>query len=309
MHSKLITAGVLVASAAALGGVYILMDTDEISVDPAVASLYAQAQQQEFSTATFDPMGVQEVEQRVPDASQRGGSQGEFGRFDFAARMSMFDLDGDGVLSDEERDAMRQAIRAEMLERFDLDGDGEISREERQAARQARFENSNRGQDLMRQFDLDGDGELSVEEQAAMDLYLEEQRQARRDDQLAQYDLDGDGELSQEERQLQREDRQESRQEMMDSMTDEFDEDGDGQLNIEEQQAAFAAMQERREIDRFLAQYDTDGNGVMGASDYDTFASDYGNGDLGADVNNDGVVDTQDLAAYRDLVTRSGNRP
>lgn len=305
MQSKLITVGVLVASAAALGGVYFLMDTDETAVDPAVASLYAKAQQQDFSTPTFEPMEVEEVEQRTPEASQQGG----FGRFDFAARMSEFDLDGDGILSDDERDAMRQSIRAEMLERLDLDGDGVISREERQAARQERFENSDRGQDLMRQFDLDGDGELSVEEQAAMDSYLEEQRQARRDDQLAQYDLDGDGELSQEERQLQRDDRQESRQDMMDSMTDEFDEDGDGQLNIDEQQAAFDAMRERREIDRFLAQYDTDGNGLMGSADYDSFATDYGNGDMAADVNNDGIIDTQDLAAYRDLVTRSGNRP
>lgn len=309
MNTRITAYGALAVSATALGGVYLMMSGDDTAVDADVAALYAKAQEQDFSQAVFEPLEVEEVEQRAPAASGQEGGFSGFGRGDFAARMTQFDLDGDGILSEEERSAMRKSMREEMLARFDLDGDGEVSREERQAARQTRFENSDRGQDLMRQFDADGDGVLSDDEQAAMDEYLEEQRQVRRDEQLAEYDLDGNGELSDEERATQREDRQAQREDFMQGMADEFDRDGDGQLSIEEQQEALSVMQQRREIDRFLAQYDSDGDGVMGAGDYDSFATDYANGDPNADVNNDGVVDTLDLGAYRDLVTQSGDRP
>lgn len=308
MQTKLMTIGVLVVSATALGGVYLWTAGNEVAPsDPQVTALYAKAQEQDFRTPVYEPIEVEEIEQRAPSSSLQGGTRN--GRFDFAARMTEFDLDGDGVLSKEERDAMRQAFRAERIARFDLDGDGELSREERQAARMARFENSDRGQALMRQFDADGDGELNADEQAAMDAYLEEQGQDRRAAEIAKYDLDGDGELSEDERVYQQEERQAQRDNFMQDMTQEFDLDGDGQLSIEEQQDAFNTMRERREIDRFVEQFDFDGDGQMGAGDYSSFAADYGNGDLGADVNGDGVVNTQDLADYRDMVTRSGNRP
>lgn len=307
MQTKLITIGVLVVGATALGGVYLFVGGDDSLSAVDQSAQYAATQERSFGGEQFEAIETEAAERRTPEASQRGNNG--FGGFDFAARMAQFDLDGDGILSDEEREAMRKAMREEMMARFDLDGDGEISREERMAARQGRFENSDRGQALMRQFDADGDGVLSDEEQAAMDAYNQEQRDARRADQLAQYDTDGDGELSRDERQVQREDQQAQRDDFRQNINDEFDLDGDGQLNIEEQQDAFNTMRERREIDQFMNQYDSDGNGSMGAADYDAFVSDYSNGDLRADVNRDGVIDTQDLIAYRDMVTRSGNRP
>lgn len=272
---------------------------------------YALSQQSEPAKPGFDSSEFDEPTEREISTSNTNNAQsgGGFGPGGFFSRMSEFDLDGDGSLSEEERQQMRQTMRAAMLERFDLDGDGELSREERQAARMARFENSNRGQALMREFDLDGDGVLDAEEQAAMDAAVEEQRQARRDEMMARYDLDGDGDLSEEERQLQREDRQSQREEFMQGMTEEFDADGDGELNIDEQQRAFEVMRERRAIDRFLEQFDVDGDGVMGAADYESFAELYGNGDMAADVNHDGIVNTEDLLAYRDMVTQSDNRP
>ena len=306
MQSRMISIGVLVLSATALGGVYFWMNGEVESTDPNIASMYAQAQEQDFSQPSFVPIEVEEIAQRVPAQNERDGRRRSG---DYASRMAQFDLDGDGRLSREERETMKKTMRDEMLKEFDLDGDGKLSREERQAARQARFEGTERGQALMRRFDANGDGVLSEEEQAAMDAYSEGQRQARQDEQIAQYDLDGDGELSREERQTQRDDREASRAEFMDAMTEEFDIDGDGELNEDEREDAFNAMRERREIDRFLARYDSDHDGSMSAADYNSFAIDYGNGDPGADVNNDGVVDTADLGAYRDLVTRSGNRP
>ena len=48
-----------------------------------------------------------------------------------------FDTDGDGKLSDEEKEAAREARKAEFLKKFDKDGDGELSPEERKAAGEA----------------------------------------------------------------------------------------------------------------------------------------------------------------------------
>ena len=309
MQTRLIIGGVLVVSASALGGVYFFVGGEKTPADEDSGARYAMAQEPRVDADSFVPIEVEAVERRVPEAQQRSGQRdtGGFGRGDFAARMAQFDLDGDGFLSDEEREAMRQARRAEMLARFDLDGDGEISREERLAARQSRFEDSDRGQALMRQFDADGDGVLDETEQAAMDAYIQEQQDARRAEQLAQYDADGDGELSQEERQVQRDEQRARWADVRQDAAAEFDADGDGVLNIEEQQNAINAFLEQREIDRFINRYDSDGDGRMGSGDYDAFVNDYNNSDPRADVNRDGVVDLQDLIAYRDMVTRAGN--
>jgi|LakMenEpi03Aug12_release.lakeMendotaPanAssembly.Ray.scaffolds.fasta_scaffold283702_1 hypothetical protein len=86
------------------------------------------------------------------------------GKFD-----EKFDKDGDGTLSKEERRAMHQARRAEMLEKFDKDGDGKLSDDEQKAAQDARMaERENRRKAMLLKFDKDGDGKLSEEERAAM---------------------------------------------------------------------------------------------------------------------------------------------
>jgi len=309
MQTKIVVIGVVALGATALGGMLLLKNQDITTNTEDSTGLLANAKPLAgFADSSFPSTG-EEINRRVPkeNDAQSTTKAGNWG--DFASRMAQFDADGDGILSDDERQAMRDAMRAQRMEKMDLDGDGEISRDERMAARQARFENSDRGQALMRQFDHDGNGVLDADEQAEMDDYTQAQRQAKRDEQIAQYDLDGDGQLSEDERQAQREDQRAQWDQLKEDATIEFDRDGDGQLNIEEQQDAINAYLERREIDRFIAQYDIDGDGVMGASDYSSFAADYGNGDFRADVNHDGVVDTLDLAAYRDLVTRSNNNP
>lgn len=47
-----------------------------------------------------------------------------------------FDKDGDGKLSDEEKEAFREAHKQKMLKEFDTNGDGELSQEEHRTMRQ-----------------------------------------------------------------------------------------------------------------------------------------------------------------------------
>ena len=307
MQSKLVMIGVVGVGAVALGGVYLMGGDKAPPKQPIDQGLLASSGgTNQYDTSMYDNTFAQET---TPQTAQRGESPNGFGWDDFASRMTQFDADGDGILSSEERDEMRRAMREQMMAGLDLDGDGEISREERMAAMRQRFEQSPRGQELMRQFDLDGDGILNEDEQAAMDAYNEEQRDIRRQEQIAQYDLDGDGQLSREERDVQRQEQRSQRDDFMQGMNDEFDRDGDGQLSIEESQDAMNTMRERREIDQFISRYDVDGDGRMSATDYDAFVSNYSSGNMAADVNRDGVINSQDLAAYTDLVTRSRNRP
>ena len=98
--------------------------------------------------------------------------------------LSAADTDGDGVLSDAERQAFREARIAELLAEFDADGDGELSREERQAVRDAK--RAERFDTL----DADDDGLLSEEEVAET---------CRLSIRFAAIDTDGDGAISLEE--------------------------------------------------------------------------------------------------------------
>ena len=82
--------------------------------------------------------------------------------------LKKFDKDGDGKLSDEERKAMREDMRAvhekreaEMLKKFDTDGDGKLSDEEKKARRETM---AAKRKELLEKYDADKDGKLSPEE-------------------------------------------------------------------------------------------------------------------------------------------------
>lgn len=311
MNNKLIAITTIAVGASALGGVLLLKSGSDKPVEqqPAIEPTTRISNESYFDSS---PELAAEVDRAIETTNRTGNNaqgNGAGGFGDMLDRMGEFDADGDGILSEEERRAMRDAMRAEWLARFDLDGDGELSREERMAMRQSMFEQSQRGQELMRQFDADGDGVLNEEEQAAMEAFQQEQREQRRADELARYDSDGDGRLSRDERQAQREEQRSRWGDTMRDATNEFDRDGDGVLSIEESQEAYQVMQERREIDRFINDFDRDGDGSMGAADYSAFLSHYEQGNMSADVNRDGVVNSQDLSAYTTMVTRSRNRP
>ena len=60
---------------------------------------------------------------------------------EFKEAFSLFDKDGDGKLSDDEKAEARKAMEArrkEMIGKFDKDGDGKLNEEERKAAMAAR---------------------------------------------------------------------------------------------------------------------------------------------------------------------------
>ncbi len=313
MNSKVIAIATLAVGASALGGIFLLKGGDSSAEEPVrLASSDAQSDRASYFESDLSSEQDRPERAEISTEGRSGNRDVQGGRGGFGAmldRASEFDADGDGILSEEERRAMMRAMREEWMARMDLDGDGELSREERMAARQSMFENSERGQELMRQFDADGNGVLDEEEQAAMDAYQQEQREQRQAEELARYDADGDGRLSREERRTQRDEQRQDWGDRMEEARLEFDRDGDGVLSIEESREAYEVAMQRREIDQFLSRYDSDGNGSMGNADYSAFLSAYERGDSHADVNRDGVVNSQDLSAYTDMVTRSRNRP
>lgn len=98
-------------------------------------------------------------------------------------RMAMIDTDGDGVISDAEREAARAHREAELQARLDTNGDGVVSEQERTEARRQRATN------MHARFDRDGDGKVTAQE-------LEETPFARFD---GTTDANGDGQITVEE--------------------------------------------------------------------------------------------------------------
>jgi hypothetical protein len=108
-----------------------------------------------------------------------------------AERMAAFDTDGDGALSDEEKEQMkaersarRDAHRAEMLAENDTDKDGKLSEAERTAMRTKRMD------EMFARLDADGDGKVTAPEVEASGG----RRGGVRN--FAEADADGDGALS-----------------------------------------------------------------------------------------------------------------
>lgn len=223
---------------------------------------------------------------------------------DFESRMSRFDTDGDGKLSDEERRAMAESMRAEWQARLDKNGDGVVDENERLDS----MLESPRGRRLLEQFDADGDGKLDdAERQAALDdmAAREAEREARR---IERYDTDGDGMLSEAEEAAARAEERARQQDRFNRFAAEFDQDGDGDLNADERYDAFQTMRDRREYDAFVRRYDADGDGSITTADFNAFLTGYQSQSPSADVNRDGAIDALDVTAFRDMMAR-GARP
>jgi hypothetical protein len=109
-----------------------------------------------------------------PDAPNRPALKGMLR----AHMLRQADTDGDGRLSQEERDAARarfQERRAEFVARHDTDGDGKLDDAERAAARE---QIRTRLMEAKDRFDTDGDGKLDeAERQAAREAFQNRQRQ------------------------------------------------------------------------------------------------------------------------------------
>ena len=134
-------------------------------------------------------------------------------------------------------------MRELMLKKFDENGDGRLSEEERQLARKEMRCNQGVMSDrtakakkrFMKKFDTDGDGKISEAEKAVAKKEMKQRMAELKKKLILKYDADGDGELSEDER---RNAHEQEKQEML----DRFDSDKDGELNSEEKKAAFEYM-------------------------------------------------------------------
>ncbi len=151
------------------------------------------------------------------------------------ADLSVYDTDADGVLSDEELAAAKEAIRAakvqEKLDEFDSDGDGVLSDEEKAAAREARqAERAAERQAIIDEFDADGDGVLNEEERAAAKEARAAERIAAKETRFAEIDTDASGALSAEEVQVATL----ASEERLAAILARYDADESGDISLEE---------------------------------------------------------------------------
>lgn len=304
MQNKLVVGIVLGGAVVALGAAgFLLSPTEEPEFVPP-----APAPTPPVEVAIADPYPVQTAQiefDRPERGDRRGGPGGEFGFGDIEARLAQFDKDGDGIISREERRAAMEAMRAEFEKRMDKNGDGVIDENERLDA----MLESPMGQRLKERFDANGDGMIDETERAAIQEDMARREAERQQRMLERWDADGDGQLSEAEEQAARQQEQQRREQRMQELSQEFDMDGDGELNEDERADAFQTMRERREIDAFVGRYDSNGDSSINTADFNAFLTKYQAGDTSADVNRDGAVDTLDVSAFRDMMSRASNRP
>ena len=143
-------------------------------------------------------------------ASAHEGAGRDHGDWDRSALLEKYDTNKNGTIDPDEQAAIdrdREARRAEFIKRFDTDGDGQLSDAEKEAARQQfpRMGHSRHGGEMhgrmLEKYDTNKNGTLDPEEKAA----FERDREARRAEMMRRFDTDGDGKLSESERQAMRE--------------------------------------------------------------------------------------------------------
>ncbi len=202
------------------------------------------------------------------------------------------------------RRAERQSRRQAWMARFDTDGDGQISESEREAMRAEMI--ARRKEFMLRRmtdrFDADGDGVLNDDERAEAEAELAVRRAEQRARMLERFDTDGDGTISDQERQSMR--GRFAGRGGPDAVA-RYDTNGDGELDLDESYDAyldrFRAMQARV----FVQRYDTGGDGVVDTGDFEAFLSQFRAKEPGADINEDGTIDQRDVERFRDLMSVS----
>jgi EF hand domain-containing protein len=140
--------------------------------------------------------------------ADRGGASYDHG--ERGALLEKYDSNKNGQLDAEEKAAFerdREARRAELMRQADTDGDGTLSDAEKEAARE-KFPHKGRGHRrggemrgrMLERYDVNKNGQLDPEEKEA----AKRDHQARRTEMVKRFDADGDGELSDSERDAMR---------------------------------------------------------------------------------------------------------
>ncbi len=207
-----------------------------------------------------------------PDLGGRGGRWGA--RANDPEMIKKYDADGDGKLSDAERETAVKEIRADWekraLEKYDANKDGVLDEDERKAMREDTRRQAQPWQKMMdtwmtKQFDTSGTGELSEEDKTAKKAFERQLQDLGKVWDAKLNDLDGDGTVTQEERQQVQGEWRKMGLKMLGQAVRYMDADGDGKVSPEET----AAFQDRLRdgiqgwLDKTTTKYDEDGDGRL----------------------------------------------
>lgn len=175
------------------------------------------------------------------------------------------------------------ALRARVIARYDADGDGELSDDERQDLR-----DDVEGHPLLRRaierhrlvrravlhrlrfvYDANDDGRLDETERQTLKDDLIARCEARRAQILERYDVDGSGDLSDAEKDQLKSDLRARLMALRAEVLERFDANGDGRLDLSERQAVREAIQARMATIRaeLKARFDVDGDGELSADE------------------------------------------
>jgi hypothetical protein len=148
--------------------------------------------------------------------ADEGGAARDHGGWGRGAVLEKYDANHNGQLDPDEQAALdrdREARREEFVKRFDTDGDGKLSEAEKEAAREQfpRMGHGRHGREMhgrmLERYDANKNGQLDPDEKAAFDR----DREVRRAEFMRRFDKDGDGKLSDSEREAMREEMRKER--------------------------------------------------------------------------------------------------
>ena len=157
-------------------------------------------------------VGLAAADKAAGDKAGRGHDHGGWGQ---GRILEKYDVNKNGQLDADEKAAFerdREARRAEFTKKFDTDGDGKLSDTERQAMREqmgamgmGRGRRGHRGGPEMRQrmlekYDANKNGQLDADEREV----AKRDHEAKRAEMIKRFDTDGDGKLSDSEREALR---------------------------------------------------------------------------------------------------------